>query len=104
MTIKEGTPSKPVAGRRWHAVSVKPGSKACPAAVSGRNERWLSRQAPLLPLPGCTQPDTCHCTYQHHDDRRVAGRRADELDAFRAPTRVNVERRKHGDRRAATQE
>ena len=38
---------------RWHAVSVKPGANACNAAVSGKNRRWLSREAPLLPLPGC---------------------------------------------------
>ena len=93
-------PLKPAAAvSRWHAVSVKPGAVACKAAESGKTRRWLSREAPMLPLPDCTRTDTCQCTYQHHDDRRVGGRRAEEVDAFRAPVRVNDERRKHKDRR-----
>jgi len=85
--------------RRWHAVSVKPGGNACNAAVSGKNRRWLSREAPLLPLPGCTTPDTCRCTYQHHDDRRSGGRRAEDIDAFRQAPRVANERRTRRSRR-----
>jgi hypothetical protein len=85
--------------RRWHAVSVKPGEGACSAAVSGKNRRWLSREAPLLPLPGCTRPDTCKCTYNHHDDRRSGSRRAEELDAFTQPPRVVNERRNRRSRR-----
>lgn len=103
-TQKPPAPKPPAADRRWHAVSVKPGSRACPAAVSGKNRRWLSRQAPMMPLPGCTQPDACQCTYQHHADRRGGGRRADEIDAFRPPMRVNQERRARRDRRAPREE
>ncbi len=104
MAIKEGSAPKNARDRRWHAVSVKPGPHACPAAVSGRNRRWLSRQAPLLPLPGCTQPDACRCTYQHHDDRRSGSRRVEELDPFRRPVAVSAERRQRKDRRAATED
>jgi hypothetical protein len=88
--------------RRWHAVSVKPGPNACNAAVSGKNRRWLSREAPLLPLPGCTRPDTCQCTYNHHDDRRAGTRRAHDLDAFAQSPRVANERRKGRNRRGQT--
>ena len=88
--------------RRWHAVSVKPGEGACSAAVSGKNRRWLSREAPLLPLPGCTRPDTCKCTYNHHDDRRAGSRRAEGLDAFTQPPRVVNERRNRRSRRAGS--
>ena len=105
MATRVGKPDKPPAGdRRWHAVSVKPGTSPCPAAVSGKNRRWLSREAPLLPLPGCTKPDACHCTYHHHDDRRAGGRRAGETDAFRPrpPVRSMTERRNRKDRRAQT--
>ncbi len=84
---------------RWHAVSVKPGANACNAAVSGKNRRWLSREAPLLPLPGCTRPDTCQCTYNHHGDRRATSRRAEDLDTFAQPPRVVNERRKRRTRR-----
>jgi hypothetical protein len=85
--------------RRWHAVAVKPGSNACNAAVSGKNRRWLSREAPLLPLPGCTRPDTCQCTYSHHDDRRAGTRRAEEVDALSRSPRVANERRLRRNRR-----
>ena len=100
MATKAGGVGKsPAASKRWHAVSVKPGSGACAAAGAGRHERWLSREAPQLPLPGCTRPDTCHCTYQHHEDRRAGGRRAEETDAFRTLARPAVERRNRQDRR-----
>jgi hypothetical protein len=87
------------AERRWHAVSVKPGQRACNAAISGKNRRWLSREAPMLPLPGCTLPDACRCTYNHHDDRRAGGRRAEDLDAFSQAPRVANERRSRKSRR-----
>ena len=93
-------PAKPAAkASRWHAVSVNPGDGACKAAESGRIRRWLSREAPMLPLPGCTRPDACRCTYQHHGDRRAGGRRAEDVDAFKAPARVSEERRARKDRR-----
>jgi hypothetical protein len=105
MATKVGATSKPPAGaQRWHAVSVKPGSGACAAAASGRDRRWLSREAPLLPLPGCTKPDSCRCTYQHHEDRRAGGRRAEDTDAFRIPSHPSNERRSRKDRRASSDE
>lgn len=95
---KQGTPAS---DRRWHAVSVKPGPGACSVADSGRNRRWLSREAPMLPLPGCTRPEKCRCTYQHHEDRRSSeGRRAEEVDAFARPVKVAHERRTGKTRRA----
>ena len=95
---------KPKSDRRWHAVSVKPAPGACNAAVSGKSRRWLSREAPMLPLPGCTQPDTCRCTYAHHDDRRSGGRRAEEMDAFIQRPPVVNERRSRGNRRSSDQD
>jgi hypothetical protein len=86
--------------RRWHAVSVKPGAGACEAATSGKGRRWLSREAPALPLAGCTRPDRCSCKYQHHDDRRAGPRRADDMDAFVRPAKMASERRRLRDRRA----
>ena len=104
MATKPGQTGKSPASKRWHAVSVKPGAGACAAASSGRSQRWLSREAPQLPLPGCTNPDKCYCTYQHHDDRRGEGRRAEDTDAFRRPTQVQVDRRSHQDRRKPSDE
>ena len=94
-----GKPPAPAASKRWHAVSVKPGPGACAAANSGRQQRWLSREAPQLPLPGCTRPDTCNCTYRHHEDRRAGVRRAEDTDTLRKPSRPTSERRSRQDRR-----
>ncbi len=99
MVTKEKVEEKPKADRRWHAVSVKPAPGACTAAASGKSRRWLSREAPMLPLPGCTKPDACHCTYAHHDDRRAGGRRAEEVDAFIQRPPVVNERRARRNRR-----
>jgi len=102
MAIKvPGTGSTKATDRRWHAVSVKPGPGACGIATEGRDRRWLSREAPTLPLAGCSRPDRCRCTYQHHDDRRTGEhRRAEEVDAFARPSPVANDRRKRRSRRA----
>ena len=103
MTTKHQDGKKDSA-RRWHAVSVKPGPGACEAATAGKDNRWLSREAPILPLPGCTRPDRCRCTYQHHDDRRAGARRVEDLDAFARPAQVADERRKRGTRRSSDED
>lgn len=100
MAAKDMGPGKTRTDRRWHAVSVRPGPSACGAAMSGKDKRWLSREAPTLPLPGCSRPDRCLCRYLHHDDRRVGGRRAEDLDAFARPPKIANERRTRRDRRA----
>jgi len=94
---KQGNPTS---DRRWHAVSVKPGPNACSVADTGRTRRWLSREAPMLPLPGCSRPEGCRCTYQHHQDRRSMDRRAEDTDAFARPVKVATERRTGRTRRA----
>lgn len=86
---------------KWHSVSIKPGRKACPAVVAAENKRWLSRDAPSLPLAGCTQPRGCSCVYKHHEDRRSGeGRRAEEVDQFRVPHKPGKEQRIGRDRRS----
>jgi hypothetical protein len=81
-----GTPTptepKPLAPKRparpWHAVSIVPGSKSCAAAARLVRQRFLSRNAPVLPLKACDQA-ICACRYDHHDDRRKGPRRASEM-------------------------
>jgi hypothetical protein len=100
MAIKDsGKGADKTADRRWHAVSVKPCPGACSVADTGRDRRWLSREAPALPLPGCTSPNRCRCTYIHHEDRRGMARRAEDSDAFARPAKVANERRQRGTRR-----
>ena len=61
-----------------HAVSIVPGRHACPEAHALRERRFLSREAPALPLAGCAAGQ-CGCRYEHHADRRKGGRRARDL-------------------------
>jgi len=53
----------------FHAVSVHPSASCCVAAESIRGQRFLSEQAPGLPLENCTATH-CNCRYVHHVDRR----------------------------------
>jgi hypothetical protein len=77
--VGESKPPEPKrAPRPWHAVSVVPGPQACAGALGLARKRYLSREAPVLPLKACDQP-FCTCRYDHHDDRRKGPRRASEM-------------------------
>lgn len=82
--------------KSFHAVSIEPGHHACAAAKFLRGKRFLSSEAPPLPLRQCAC-EQCECRYLHHEDRRGPTRRARDvgitIDEFFA-----VERRK-GSRR-----
>jgi len=57
-------------GNEFHGVSIAfAEGQACAAARDLQGKRFLSAEAPLVPLPGCDAED-CRCRYQHHDDRR----------------------------------
>jgi hypothetical protein len=53
----------------FHAVSVHPSAISCLAAETIKGQRFLSEQAPALPLEACTVT-SCNCRYVHHVDRR----------------------------------
>jgi hypothetical protein len=60
---------------QYHAVSVKPANRYCKAVKQVNNQRFLSNEAPRLPLSGCSSPKQCACRYLHHTDRRDDARR-----------------------------
>jgi len=68
----------------WHAVGIVTGVSCCRAAAFLRETRFLSNQAPTLPLQGCTQPKACRCRYKHFSDRRRGPRRATESDLYQS--------------------
>ena len=74
-TSTKATP-KPVT--KYHAVSVEPGRNCCHSARMLQGRRFLSREAPVLPLKNCVN-DECTCHYAHHDDRRTGPRRARDM-------------------------
>jgi len=53
----------------YHAVSIKYGPTACNAAKALAGVRFLSTEAPRLPLPECDAGE-CQCRFAHHPDRR----------------------------------
>jgi hypothetical protein len=68
--------SKPThAGRDYRAVSLAPNTTCHAATKHHAGKRYLMREAPRLPLPGCATPGTCSCRYRKHADRREADRR-----------------------------
>jgi hypothetical protein len=83
----------------WHAVAIKPKGQCCEAVQARRSARFLSADAPRLPLAECSTSDTCSCVYKHHADRRSQPRRQDEKDGLRRGGKVVQERRLPGDRR-----
>jgi hypothetical protein len=85
---------------RWHAVAIRPKGQCCEAVQACRTERFLSNEAPRLPLTECSTSDTCTCVYKHHADRRVQPRRQDEKeDGLRRNGKIVQERRQTHDRR-----
>ena len=61
----------------YESVSVVCASGACEPAKALAEKRFLSSEAPILPLSDCSS-STCSCKYVHYDDRRSdsGGRRA----------------------------
>jgi hypothetical protein len=67
---------KPV--QKFHAVSIEPGRNCCHGARLLQGTRFLSHEAPALPLKQC-KVDECTCHYAHHADRRIGPRRARDM-------------------------
>lgn len=61
--------------------------------------RFLSQEAPRLPLPQCSAGNSCPCVYKHHADRRGQARRIEDLTGFRRPIPESHERREGRGRR-----
>ncbi|MFK8050920.1 MAG: hypothetical protein AB8B81_21010 [Halioglobus sp.] len=57
------------ASKSYKAVTIGPGPNACEAVLSFDGKRFLSGDAPILPLTDCGS-STCTCKYVHHEDRR----------------------------------
>ena len=94
LAIRKSTP--------FHAVSIEPGPYACAAAEELRGEKFLSADAPLLPLPDCTS-DNCECRFVHFSDRRARKDRRSELPrgfGTGATGEFEVDRRGVRDRRS----
>jgi hypothetical protein len=74
----------PSRGRKpsWHAVSIAAREGACEQAQQLAGKRFLSAEAPALPLPDCSKGGRCRCVYKHHEDRREGPRRMSEQNGL----------------------
>jgi len=81
----------------WHSVSIMPNPRACSKARGLSRVRFLSNEAPTLPLEGC-DAQTCTCHYRHHEDRRREPRRASDVVASRVYWPGKERRRSSGRR------
>ncbi|THF62377.1 hypothetical protein E6C76_18855 [Pseudothauera nasutitermitis] len=80
----------------YHGVEICSTDESCAAACALHGKRFLSAQAPALPLLACSRRE-CPCVYMHFDDRRAGPRR--QADA--AAAQDGRERRVRPGRRAA---
>ena len=85
---------------KWHAVTVVLHTSSCAAAALCRNERFLAKDAPRLPLPDCEHPENCKCTFRHYTDRRAGARRSNELGVVSGGSQSKPEQRTQKGRRA----
>ena len=85
--------------RPFQAVSIHRGLQCCQLAKRFSEHRFLVRDAPALPLSGCSMRETCQCRYLKHKDRRSEPRR---LIDFGLSTQLfdGRERRGRGGRRS----
>lgn len=90
-------PPRPRTDTTYHAVSIVMGPNACTAAHRFTSKRFLSRQAPPLPLPTC-DAFHCECRFRHHKDRRAGPRRRSDIGLAPAGF-AGAERRSAGGRR-----
>ena len=95
-TMVSTTPRTP-----WHAVSIVSSATCCATAMGLLGTRFLSKEAPRLPLKSCSMGSDCRCSYQHYDDRRVSSRRAPDLWNPGHAGYAAKERRREQDRRNA---
>ena len=58
----------------YHCVEIRARGEGCAAVRRLAGKRFLSAEAPLIPLMGCSV-GACACTYKHYNDRRREDRR-----------------------------
>ncbi len=68
-------PKRPNSTGDFRAVEIAPSIMCCAEAVRATGRPYLMREAPRLPLYGCTMPTKCMCRFRKNADRRDTDRR-----------------------------
>jgi hypothetical protein len=93
-------PKRPNSTDDFRAVEIAPSILCCTVAMQVTGRSYLLREAPRLPLIGCSMPTTCSCKFRKNADRRDSDRRmfgATETNRWF----VGLDNRKRGGRRSA---
>ena len=69
------TPKRSTGSGDFRAVEIAPSIICCAAAIHVTGKPYLMREAPRLPLYGCTMPTKCSCKFRKNADRRDSDRR-----------------------------
>ena len=85
----------------YHSVTIKAMPGSCVTAKALKGIRFLSKEAPALPLEDC-DVETCICRYDHHTDRRSGTRRSEDMGGPKIPS-VSSEKRQARDRRSTAE-
>lgn len=89
--------------RHFKASSIAAGENCCPAVVKLQGKRFLTEEAPVLPLERCDRISECACTFNHHVDRRCGDDRRNPVGALSSHGQIGstqINRRSGMDRRA----
>ena len=88
----------PAASVDYRAIGIIPGAHCCDSAKKAFGRKFLERESPRLPLPGCTSPQTCRCRFKKYADRRQDDRRHPFGGAFGWNTAADDRRKRRGRR------
>lgn len=75
----------------------------CEAARTLKGKRFLSAEAPRLPLAKCSAPAECRCVYKKYPDRRAGPRREVEKTGLQRALPGGERRRRRGRRSTDTE-
>ncbi len=62
----------------FRGVSIDSRHQVCSAVAELHSKRFLTDEAPSLPLDRCPHPLSCQCVYKHFGDRRTGLRRGSD--------------------------
>ncbi|MDG2156092.1 MAG: hypothetical protein P8M26_09125 [Gammaproteobacteria bacterium] len=65
--------NKPIATekKKYSGLAFVAEAHCCDAANTHNERRFLTSEAPNIPLAECSDPALCHCKYRNIDDRRI---------------------------------
>jgi hypothetical protein len=99
LNARDSASRAPRVTKRFAAVEIRPRNDACEAAHALEGQRFLSNQAPALPLEGCSATQ-CGCRFVKLSDRRDEERRLGH-EGLKASMFLNADRRNQTGRRDA---